>query len=146
MTEMEKQMLEDVLKEVLKPISKEQTEKIKKEQKVKEEYLKRVKLRFLNYARSLPGAENETASETLFKIKGEIKNNEVVSLKAYTWPTYIEEEVPKIFDQKHEEKYFTIDINGNVEVKSDEFPEELLNITKQILSDDAKEVSNGKTK
>lgn len=146
MTEKEKQMLEDVLKEVLKPMSEEQRQKIKKEQYEKEEYLKGVKQRFLNYARSLPGAENETSSEVLFKIKGEIKNNEIVNLKAYTWPSYVEEQVPKIFNQKREEKYFTIDINGNVKVKSDEFPEELLSITKQILSDDAKEVSNGKTK
>lgn len=150
MTEKENEILANVLKNMLKPMSEEEREKQRKEQYEKEEYLKRVKQRFLNYARSLPGKEDETPNEILFKIKGEIKNNKIINLKAYTWLSYVEEEMAKIFNSSFEEKYFTIDINGNVEIKSDDFPDEILEITKNILQDDGtineKEVSNGKNK
>ena len=124
-----------MLNNILKPMSEEERENHTKEEKLREEYLKGVKFRFLNYARTLPGSEVEAPNDELFKIKGEIKDNKIQNLKVYTWSLYIKEEMDKMFSSKTEENYFTIDINGNVDINSDEIPDELLEIVNNILQD-----------
>lgn len=115
------------------------TEEEIEEEKIKEaeqrKYYEGVKRNFLNLARSLPGREYETPNDPLTTIKGDIKNNKIVNLRALTSNKALTEGIDNIFSN-NDDNYFEYVINNNVTLKCDTIPDNFEEIMSWILTVD----------
>lgn len=134
---------------IFKPMSEEEIKKEKIMEEERKKYYDKVKENFLNLARSLPGREFETPSDPLTTIKGEIKDNKIVNLRALTSNRALKEGINMIFSN-NDNNYFEYSINNNVTLKSDAIPENFKDIMSWILKVDGinyeNDYNNGKSK
>lgn len=134
---------------IFKPMSEEELKKEKIMGEERKKYYDKVKENFLNLARSLPGREFETPNDPLTTIKGEIKDNKIVNLRALTSNRALKEGINMIFSNS-DNNYFEYSINNNVTLKSDTIPENFKDIMSWILTVDGinyeNDYNNGKSK
>ena len=134
---------------IFKPMSEEELKKEKIMGEERKKYYDKVKENFLNLARSLPGREFETPNDPLTTIKGEIKDNKIVNLRALTSNRALKEGINMIFSNS-DNNYFEYSINNNLTLKSDTIPENFKDIMSWILTVDGinyeNDYNNGKSK
>ncbi len=118
--------------DLFRTMTEEEIEEEKRKEAEQRKYYESVKRNFLNLARSLPGREYETPNDPLTTIKGDIKNNKIVNLRALTSNKALTEGIDNIFSN-NDDNYFEYAINNNVTLKSDTIPDNFEEIMSWIL-------------